>query len=129
MLGLVFVVAGGATWFTVRANLAAENITLSADAPMFAGQLVDGPIDAWLQANVINQHALDGSGGLTYAELDRDDPARATMMNASFLRASLFTSVLAFGVSALVMGVGAVFAMIGWALRLVAGKPAAAATA
>lgn len=117
--GLLFVVAGAATWLTVRANLVAEQITLGEDAAMFAGNIVDGPIDAWLQANVINMHALESSGGLTYAELDREDPVRATVMTGSFLRASLFTSVVAFGVSALVMGAGAIFSLIGWALRLV----------
>lgn len=51
------------------------------------------------------------------------------MMNASFLRASLFTSVVAFGVAALVIGLGVMFALIGVALREVAvtGVPAAAA--
>ena len=40
---------------------------------------------------------------------------RNTMMNASFLRASLFTSVLAYGVSLLVMGLGVMFLLLGWA--------------
>ncbi len=38
-------------------------------------------------------------------------------MNGSFLRASLFTSVLAFGVSAMAMVLGVLFGLIGWALR------------
>ena len=92
--GIVLVVAGGATWFVVRDQLVAENITISDDAAMFAGQTVDGPIDAYVQADVINKHALEASGGKTYAELDQDDPVRATVMNASFLRSSLFTSVM-----------------------------------
>ena len=37
-------------------------------------------------------------------------------MNGSFLRASLFTSVVAFGVAALVMGLGVVFGMVGYAI-------------
>ena len=41
-------------------------------------------------------------------------------MNGSFLRASLFTSVVAFGVAALVVGVGVVFGLIGFALRRLA---------
>ena len=40
-------------------------------------------------------------------------------MNGSFLRASLFTSVVAFGVAALVMGLGLLFILIGVALRKV----------
>jgi hypothetical protein len=123
VIGLVFAVAGTATWFTVRSNLAAENITLSDDAAAFQGNRVDGPIDAWLQANVINMHALEASDGKTYAELDREDPVRATVMNGSFLRASLFTSVIAFGVAAMAIGTGLVLALLGAGLRILAGRP------
>jgi hypothetical protein len=118
--GVVLVVAGGTTWFVVRDQLVAENITISEDAAMFAGQTVDGPIDAYVQADVINTHALEASGGKTYAELDQDDPVRATVMNASFLRSSLFTSVIAFGVAALAVGLGLLFLLLGWALRALA---------
>lgn len=117
VVGLLFAVAGTATWFTVRANLVAENITLAEDAAAFQGNRVDGPIDAFLQAEVINKHALAMSEGKTYAELDREDPIRATVMNGSFLRASLFTSVVAFGVSALTIATGLVLAGLGWGLR------------
>ena len=115
--------------FTVRTNLADEHITLSSDAAAFAGQPVNGPIDAWLQAEVIEMHALARSEGLTYAELDREDPVRVTVMNGSFLRASLFTSVVAFGVAALAMGAGLVFALLGQGLRVLAGRKEAATTA
>ena len=40
-------------------------------------------------------------------------------MNASFLRASLFTSVVSYGIAALVIGLGFLFAVIGWALTTV----------
>jgi hypothetical protein len=123
VVGLVFAVAGTATWFTVRSNLAAEQITLSEDAAAFVGNTVDGPIDAWLQANVINMHALEASGGKTYAELDREDPVRVVVMNGSFLRASLFTSVIAFGVAALAVATGIVLALLGAGLRILVGKP------
>jgi hypothetical protein len=65
---------------------------------------------------VIKEHALDIGGGKTYAELPQDDPARDTVMTASFLRASLFTSVVAFGVAALVAGLGLLFILLGLAL-------------
>jgi hypothetical protein len=44
-------------------------------------------------------------------------------MNASFLRASLFTSVVAFGICALVIGLGVVLAVIGGALRRLGRTP------
>lgn len=135
IIGAVMIVAGAVTWGSVSTKLAAENITVSADAPMFAGAHVTGPLEAFVQADVINHHALEATGGKTYAQLDKEDPLRATAMNGSFLRASLFTSVIAFGVALFAMGVGALAIVIGWALRLTApankaaSEEAAAATA
>ena len=40
-------------------------------------------------------------------------------MNASFLRASLFTSVVSFGVAVMAMGVGLAFILAGIGLRAV----------
>ncbi|HKJ56677.1 MAG TPA: hypothetical protein VJ978_11900 [Nitriliruptoraceae bacterium] len=124
MLGMVIIVAGAilslagiGTWFTVQSQLAAESITVSDDAAFLAGDEVNGPFSAWAQADIINQHALESSDGETYATLDREDPVRVTMMNASFLRASLFTSVVAFGVAAMAFGMGILFILVGWALR------------
>ncbi|MGB7963490.1 MAG: aromatic ring-opening dioxygenase LigA [Propionicimonas sp.] len=120
IIGALFIIGGAATWGMVSTKLAAENITVSADAPMFAGAKVTGPLEAFVQADVISHHALAATGGKTYAELGREDPLRATAMNASFLRASLFTSVIAFGVALFAMGVGVVCVLLGWALRLLA---------
>jgi hypothetical protein len=115
--GGVMVVGGGVAWGAVSQQLAAEKITVSEDASFLAGAQVDGPFTAFAQATIINHHALEASGGKTYAELEQDDPVRATVMNASFLRASLFTSVVSFGVALFAIGVGALSAMFGWALR------------
>jgi ABC-type glycerol-3-phosphate transport system permease component len=114
--GIVLVVAGAVTWIAVTSQLSAENITVSDDAEWFAGDSVDGPLTAFSEADVINKHALEATGGLTYAELDREDPTRNTAMTASFLRASLFTSVVAYGVAAMAMGIGLVFGFVGTAL-------------
>jgi hypothetical protein len=115
--GLLLTVSGAATWALVQTSLSDERITVAEDAARFGGQAVNGPLTAYYQADIIEQHALEGSGGKTYAELDREDPARASVMNGSFLRASLFTSVLAFGVAAMAAGLGVVLGMVGWALR------------
>jgi hypothetical protein len=76
-----------------------------------------------VQADIIQHHALEASGGQTYAELDMDDPVRETVMDASFLRASLFTSVVSFGVAAFAMGMGVLSIMFGWAFHRVASAP------
>lgn len=130
--GIIMIVAGALTYGMVSSYLSDENITVPDDAMFLAGDTVDGPFSAYAQADIINKHALAGSEGKTYAELgemagkakaDGDDAlaeqyteARGTVMTASFLRASLFTSVLAFGVAALVIGLGVMFGLIGWAL-------------
>jgi hypothetical protein len=111
--GAILLVGGAATWYTVSDQLAAENITVTDDASCQAGQAVNGPLEAYCMAEIINHHALEATGGKTYAQLDREDPLRATAMNASFLRASLFTSVVSFGVAAFAMGVGVISILIG----------------
>ena len=126
ILGAVFIVAGITTWGMVSSKLAAERITVSGDAPAFAGATVADPFTAFVQADIINQHALKATDGKTYAELDKEDPLRATAMNGSFLRASLFTSVIAFGVALFAIGVGALSILLGWGIRLAA-SPAVAA--
>lgn len=115
--GIVFVAAGAVTWFVVQDQLAAENITVSEDADMLAGEKVDGPFAAYAEAQVINEHALEATDGKTYAELGREDPTRQTAMQASFLRASLFTSVVAFGVAAMAVVLGICLILIGISLR------------
>jgi hypothetical protein len=114
--GLILLAAGAFTWFVVRDQLSDEKITVSEDADHFAGEEVDGPLTAYAEADIINEHALEETDGLTYAQLDRDDPRRETAVTASFLRASLFTSVVAFGVAAFAAGMGLLMLLIGWAL-------------
>jgi ABC-type sugar transport system permease subunit len=120
VVGVIFAVAGVVTYFIVSNELASENITVSKDASYFAGKDVKGPFTAYSEAETISKHALEATGGKTYAELAKDDPLRTTAMQASFLRASLFTSVVAFGVAALAAVLGVMLILIGWSLRSLA---------
>ncbi len=115
--GIALIIVGVVVWVMVSVQLRAENITIPDDAIAFQGQTVAGPFTAFVQADIIQHHALAASDGSTYSELATDDPVRATVMNASFLRASLFTSVVSFGVAAFAIGIGALSALFGWALR------------
>jgi hypothetical protein len=124
--GAIMLIAGVVTWFTVKSQLADEKITVSEDAANFAGDPVDGPFTAYAQANVIEKHTMETTGGKTYAELDREDPKRQTAMTSSFLRSSLFTSVVAFGVAFFAFGAGIVFILIGLAIKALAGALPAA---
>ena len=123
--GGILMVAGVVTYFIVGNELADEHITVADDADHFAGDEVDGPFTAYSQASIIQKHALEIGGGKTYAELPRDDPSRDTVMDASFLRASLFTSVVAFGVAAFVSVMGVVLMLLGWVLVRIGRAPAA----
>lgn len=114
--GALFIGTGAGTYGMVSSTLAQENITVSEDAAFMAGAKVDGPLAAYAQADIINQHALHSTEGKTYAQMDREDPLRQVAMNASFLRASLFTSVVAFGVAVMAMGLGLLFILVGIAL-------------
>lgn len=129
--GIIMIVAGAVTWGMVTTQLKAEAITVPADSTIAPGQEVAGPITAYAQADIINEHAMKATDGLTYAQLgakvkeaeEAGDTAAAeefqnkrnTVMNASFLRASLFTSVVSYGVAALVIGLGVLSLIIGWA--------------
>ena len=111
-----------------------------------AGKPVAGPFTAYAQANAINFHALAGANGRTYAQIGDDAKVlkaklaadglskeavaadegvlalaatRTSTMNGSFLRASLFTSVISYGLSALVIGLGVLFGLLGFALTKV----------
>jgi hypothetical protein len=119
VIGSLLIIGGVATWVVVSNTLADQKITVSDDASCLAGDEVDGPFSAYCEATVI---ALEATGGLRYAELDREDPKRQTAMTASFLQASLFTSVVAFGVAAMAVAVGVLFFLIGLGMRDVANR-------
>jgi len=111
--GVIMILAGAATWLQVTNELKDQRITVAEDASMYAGKQVAGPLTAYAEAEVIQKHALEATGGKTYAELDREDPVREVAMTASFLRASLFSSVIAFGVAAMAIGLGVVNILLG----------------
>jgi ABC-type sugar transport system permease subunit len=117
VVGVVMAIAGVVTWIVISNTLADQKITVADDASCAAGDDVNGPISAYCQADIIDHHTLDITGGKTYAELDREDPNRAVAMDSAFLQASLFTSVVAFGVAAMAFVLGIVLALIGLALR------------
>ncbi|HET8740059.1 MAG TPA: aromatic ring-opening dioxygenase LigA [Acidimicrobiia bacterium] len=122
ILGVVLMVGGVATWIMVSNTLASQNITVSEDADCLAGDDVDGPFSAYCQARVIDKHTLEATGGLRYAELDREDPLREVAMNSAFLQSSLFTSVVAFGVAGMAILMGVVFVLIGLGMKDVGEK-------
>jgi hypothetical protein len=128
----LLVATGGAAWVMITQQLKAQKIEVHKDASQLVGQPVAGPVTAMTQAAVIEKHALGMGQGRTFAEISEEwmqatqsgDTARAEelagprqmIMQANFLRASLFTSVLAYGLAALAVGVGVLSAVIASAL-------------
>lgn len=117
VIGALLIVAGIGTWIVVSTTLADQRITVAEDASCLAGDTVDGPFSAYCQAKVIEKHALNATGGKYYAELDRDDPLRAVAASSAYLQASLFTSVVAFGVAGMAILIGVLFGLIGLGMK------------
>lgn len=134
--GTLFVAVGAGAWFTVTKQLREEKITVPGNAPMLAGKRVQDPVTAYVQALVIKGNAERGAGGRTFADVSdalrgidaSSDEARelrnqsSALSTAASLRTSLMTSVLAYGVSVLVGGLGALFVIAGSQLRRIDGK-------
>ena len=128
--GVLMIVSGAFAWGLTSTQLASENITVANDAPAFGGSKVAGPLTAFYQTDAVKKHTMAASEGLTYAELgtkveeakasgdtataEKLQTARNMVETGNFVRSSLFTSVMAFGVSALVMGAGLLFSLLGW---------------
>ncbi|MDP3983525.1 MAG: aromatic ring-opening dioxygenase LigA [Acidimicrobiia bacterium] len=119
LLGVLLIVGGSATWVVVSTTLADQKIVTSDDACL-PGRNVTDPFTAYCQARVIEKHTLEATEGLYYAQLDREDPRRQIAQTSSFLQASLFTSILAFGVAAMALAMGILFVLIGLGIRDVA---------
>lgn len=116
VLGVVLVIGGLVTWFMVGSMLADQRIT-TPEGACLEGRTVSGPLTAYCTALKIGANALDATGGKTYAELDREDPLRQVAASASFLQASLFTSVVSFGVAAMGVIIGVLFILLGGAVN------------
>jgi hypothetical protein len=122
VIGVILIIGGAATWIIVSNTLAEQRITVSDDAPCLAGNDVNGPLSAYCEAMIIDEHALEATGGKRYAELAREDPLRQVAATSSFLQASLFTSVVAFGVAAVAVLIGFLFILIGLGIRDVSSR-------
>lgn len=143
-LGVVTILGGIYAFFQgasakgdVTDKLAAQNITLTDDAAEIVpgaepGAVVDDPDTAEAMAEIISAHALEATGGLTYAEMGRfatedGDPAgtsdeeeaatgpngqplpnlaRNTAFQAAALQTSLYSSFMGFKVADFVQGFG-----------------------
>lgn len=148
VLGVAFMVGGGyaiTRGFDARSEvkdqLVSQNIVTPEDASI-PNALVDDIATARSMAEIIDHHAQDSTGGLTYSEMGRfavesGDPAgtndpeaalvgdngqpvpnqlRNTAFQAAALQTSLYSSVMALEVGTLVIGIGALLLALGVAV-------------
>jgi hypothetical protein len=124
----------------VRAELVRQDITTTPDASIPNTKVTDATT-AQSMADVIQKHSDEITGGRSYAELGRyltadgkgdtsdenlamkDDqgnpvanPVRDVALTASTLRTGLYTSIMAFNVADLVIGLGIAIAVMGIAV-------------
>lgn len=112
-----------------------QNITTPEDATI-ANAPVRGPLTMWSQSDIITHHQLDRTGGLYYAEMDREVPqvdedgnvvldengepvmvpneARASWVTATTLTTALGLGILSYAVSAFAIVVGLTLLLLGW---------------
>jgi hypothetical protein len=116
-LGLVLLAAGAFTLVRgldvrqqIRQELRDEQVVTSQDARI-PGVLVQDARTAKAQADVIKQHTL-GTWG-PFSQLPRDDPRRAAFIDGVALRTALNLAVMGFGITDLLLGLGAILIVAG----------------
>jgi hypothetical protein len=81
--------------------------------------LIDTSMEAHYQALVIRTHTLNTTGGLTYSEMDREDPNRDFYLNSLTLQNSLHQAHVSLEVTRMVLGIGVAFAGLGLGILLI----------
>lgn len=138
---LALVVGFGATaggifgaWYTWDQAVAQDVVT--SDDATFPETAVRGPFTMWAQADVINQHQLESTEGLYYAQMDREVPqvdengeivldengeavmvpneARASWLTATTLTTALNLGVLSYALAAFAVVTGLTLILVGY---------------
>lgn len=142
LLGIAFLAGGLFTlWQGIHTrgelveSLMAENLEVSDPAVLLTYEgarapegvevptvMIDTAMEAHNQAQVIRTHTIGITGGKTYSEMDREDPARATYVTSLTLQTSLHLAHIGLELSRFVLGVGAAFTGLGLGI-LVLGLP------
>ena len=135
VVGAVSVLGGlGGAVYTYQ-QAAVQDITTPDDA-VFAEVAVRGPLSMWAQSDIITHHQLDRTGGLYFAQMEREVPlvdeagepvldeagepvmgpneARASWLDATTLTTSLGLGMLAYGLSAFAVAAGLVMLALGF---------------
>jgi hypothetical protein len=129
-------VGGGifGAWYTYD-HAVAQNVVTPDDA-VIPETPVRGPFTMWAQADIITHHQLENTGGLYYAEMDREVPqldesgaavldengeavmvpneARASWINATALTTVLGLGIVSYALAAFAFMVGLTLIVVGY---------------
>ena len=129
-------VGGGifGAWYTYD-QAVAQNVVTPEDA-VIPETPVRGPFTMWAQSDIITHHQLDNTGGLYYAEMDREVPqldengaavldengeavmvpneARASWLNATALTTVLGLGIVSYALAAFAIAVGLTLIVVGY---------------
>jgi len=129
-------IAGGifGAWYTYDHAVAQDVVT--PDDAAIPETPVRGPFTMWAQADIINHHQLESTGGLYYAQMDRTVPqldengevvldangeavmvpneARASWITATTLTTALGMGILAYALSGFAIAVGVTLMVVGF---------------
>ena len=129
-------VGGGifGAWYTYD-QAVAQNVVTPDDA-VIPETPVRGPFTMWAQSDIITHHQLDNTGGLYYAEMDREVPqvdengaavldengeavmvpneARASWINATALTTVLGLGIVSYALAAFAFAVGLTLIVVGY---------------
>jgi hypothetical protein len=129
-------VGGGifGAWYTYD-QAVAQNVVTPDDAAI-PETPVRGPFTMWAQADIITHHQLENTGGLYYAEMDREVPqldengapvldengeavmvpneARASWINATALTTTLGLGIVSYALAAFAFMIGLTLIVVGY---------------
>lgn len=105
IFGIIFVIGGSWGIYFTYQSVAKENIVTPEDA-VLPNKPVRGPFTLKTQADTIRKHVLVLTDGKTYAEMSREDPARATWVTATTLTTALNLAILTYAFSGVVLFLG-----------------------
>ncbi len=111
-LGVVFIAQGQGVKTLVTERMVAEKITYSGE-DFKTNSIIDTPEEAELMSQVLKEHRMDLG---VYTELERDDPRRATILNAMTIENSLNLALLSYGIGTMVTVSGVFMVITGVAL-------------
>jgi hypothetical protein len=127
--GLLMLYLGEHTRTELTNGLLAENLEVSDPAILLTYEgarapegvevptvVIDDGMEAKAQAAVIRVHTLARTEGLTYSQMDREDPLRAFYLDSLVLQSALHQAHVGFEIVYLVLGIGTAFTGLGLAI-------------